>query len=403
MSKRLIVWLLLALIASACTSPTPELATPSASATASIPSETPTLTPIPPTATLAPTDTPIPTNTPLPVVYGPDNFPTDMNPLTGMVVSDPALLDRRPLSVKVQLFPRGQRPPFGITQADVVYDYYQNNGLTRLHAIFYGSNAAQVGPIRSGRLLDSQLVTMYNSVLAFGGADRRILDVFYKSTWADRLVFEGSQNCPPMCRVDPNGYNFLVTDTTELSKYITEKGISNTRQNLNGMVFHALTPAGGQPGQQFSVRFSISAYLRWDFDPASGRYLRFQDTQEDSTGGSGEGYAPLIDQGNGQQIAADNVVVLLLPHLYAYQSKSGVSEIVDIQFSGTGMAYAFRDGQIYSLNWSHASPEALFSLTFSDGADYPLKPGITWFEVIGQSSQILSVGTGIWRFQFAIP
>jgi hypothetical protein len=407
MIKRLALMVPLLMIINACNSILPQIPDPTATAapvslTATY-TNTPSPSPIPPTSTQRPTDTPAPpTATSTPVAYGPDNFPTTVDPLTGLAVSNVALLERRPVSVKVQIFPRGQRPPWGISFADIVYDYYQNNGMTRFHAIFYGQDAKQVGPIRSGRLFDSQLVTMYKSILAFGGADRRILATFYNSDFADRLVLEGANNCPPMCRIDPNGANILVADTAEISSYANRKGISNQRQDLNGMSFNEAAPANGQPGQQIFVRFSISAYNRWDYDESSGRYLRFQDVQEDTSDGKNEVFEAMTDRLTGQQVATDNVIVLLLPHQID-RSKSGQNEIVNIQLSGDGGAYAFRNGQIFQVRWNRPTKDATLFLTFPDGTPYTFKPGNLWFEVIGESSMIENAGPGGWRFVFGVP
>lgn len=403
MIKRLTTMALLVFFLSACTGIGVDRPTATPTLPASPPTLTATPTPIPPTVTPSPSETATPTATAtVPVVYGPENFPASINPLTGLPVNDPALLERRPLSVKVQIFPRGQRPPWGVSLANIVFDYYQNNGMTRFHAIFYGQDANQVGPIRSGRLFDSHVVTMYKSALAFGGADQRILKVFLSSDFADRLVFEGSHNCPPMCRIDPNGFNFLVADTAELSKYITTKGVSNTRQDLDGMSFDTLPPAGGRPGVQVFVRHSISAYNRWDYDPNSARYLRFQDTIE-AGDAQGEVFDAMIDKLTGQQVAADNVVILYLPHAFAYKSKSTPNEIVDIQLMGTGWAYAYRDGQMYEARWNRPNKESVLFLTFPDGSLYPYKPGNTWYEVVGQSSQLTDLGNGGWRYVFSFP
>lgn len=386
----------------ACSAP-PALPTPTG-APAAPPTELPTPTPLPPTleptATPLPTDTPQPTATAAPLVFGPGNYPATINPLTGLAVSDPALLERRPLSVKIQIFPRGQRPPWGVSLADIVYDYYQNNGMTRFHAIFYGQNAEQAGPIRSGRLFDGSIVNMYNSIFAFGGADRRIYSQFLSSSFANRLIVEGSGNCPPMCRIDPNGFNYLIADTAALSAYAIEKGISNERPNLEGMSFDSRPPAGGQPGTQIDVRHSISAYARWNYDPASNKYLRSQDTQEDM--GQGEAYEAMIDRLTNQQISAANVVVLFMPHMYVYRSNSGSSEIVDADANGSGTAYAYRDGQVYQVKWVRPGKNSVLVLTFTDGTPYPFHPGNTWFEVIGSTSKIQADGATI-RFQFAIP
>ncbi len=395
---------ILALLLSACRSETP---TPTASAQptatsaqVALSSPTPSQTALPATATIpAPTSTQ--TNTPTPEIqaYGPDNFPSDVNPLTGLRVADPTLLDRRPLSVKVQTFPRGQRPPFGVSLADLVFDYYQNNGLTRLHAVFYGQNADRVSPIRSARLFDRHPVRMYKSILAFGGADRRILNTLVNSEFANRLVLEGARNCPPMCRIDPNGFNYLSTNTAELSKYADENGIDNTRQDLNGMTFDPQVPVGGASGAQLFTRYSISAYVRWDYDRANGNYLRFQDTQEDT--GQGEAYAPLMDGLTNQQITANNVLVLYVLHEYIY--KSGNSEIVDIKLEGSGDGYAFRDGQVYAITWNRPGPDSLVTFTLKDGRPFPLKPGNTWFQIIGQSSKMETQTDGALRFTSTIP
>jgi len=405
MFKRFVLLGALILILGACSINTPKVVdTPTTANSASplpatsAPAPSPTMIPstataIPPTATLAPTATAAPQG------YGPKDFPLNVDPLTGLPVSNPALLSHRPLSVKIQIFPRGQRPPWGISLADLVYDYYQNNGLTRLHAIFYGSSASQVGPIRSARLFDANVVRMYKTIFAFGGADQRILTRFVNAEFADRLVLEGGHNCPPMCRIEPNSYNYLITRTTELSKYAESKGVKDDRQDLNGMTFHPTIPDGGTPGSQVYTRVSISAYSRWDYDPASGRYLRFQDNQEDT--GQGEAYVPLVDRLNNQQASAANVVELFVPHEFVV--KSGASEIVDILLSGSGDAVAFRDGKAYKVKWNRPTLDSVLYLTFPDGSNYPFKPGNTWFEVVGQSSKTELKDSGVWRFTNSLP
>ena len=368
------------------------------------PTPAPTETPVPPTATDIPATpttapTPMPTATAELVDYGPSGFPPNINPLTGLPVNDLAVLDRRPLAIKIQLFPRDGRPPFGLSLADVVFDYYQNNGMTRLHAIFYGNDYEQVGPIRSARLFDGELIKMYKSIFAFGSADKRILRKLLNSDYANRLIFEGALNCPPMCRIDPNGGNYLVANTKEMGPYIETRGEKNERQNLEGMKFQHATPSGGTPAVQIFTRFSISAYVRWDYDQASGKYLRFQDTQEDA--GQGEAYAPLLDRVTNTQISAENVVVLVLPHKFEY--KSGNSEIIDIEMKDSGLAYAFRDGYAYEVRWVRSADDALFTLQFADGTSYPYKPGVTYYVIMGTSSTLDKKDGGIWRFEWRMP
>jgi hypothetical protein len=249
-----------------------------------------------------------------------------------------------------------------------------------------------VGPIRSGRFIDAHLVRGYKAVFAFGSAYVAEMDRYLNSEYADRLVIEGSDT--PLYRYDPNGYNYLVVNTADLSAYASSSGISNGRQNLDGMSFKLEFPTAGQPGAQVFVRYSGSIYNRWDFDPATGKYLRFSDTADDYDD-INEQYAQLTDRLTNQPVAFDNVVVLYVAHeLYS-------PGIYDILFSGSGDGYAFRDGQAYQVKW-HRNDTDVVSLTNLDGTPFPFKPGTTWFEVMGVSSTAQQTSQG-WRFIHEMP
>ncbi len=359
------------------------------------------------TATLTPTatNTPLPTASPTPVAYGPSNFPTNVDPLTGMVVSDPSLLDRRPIEVKVNVVPRTtNRPPWGLSFADIVYDYYHNDGYSRFNAIFLGQDASLVGPIRSGRMLDYELVHMYQSIFAYGSADALINARLLNSDFSDRVLLEGNANaCPPpagdpFCRFGPNEADLMLGDTSLFSKEITSRGVSNGRQNLDGMSFNSSAPAGGVAGTQVFVRYSGDNYTRWDYDPATGKYLRFQDAVFDQ--GQGESYDPLTDRLNNQQISASTVVVVLAYHSYFQQPPA---EIIDIDLSGTGIACVFRDGQMYQVQWNVPTTASVLSLSTADGTAFPFKPGTTWVQVVNTGNQAKDEGNGAWRFTYVGP
>ncbi len=360
------------------------------------------------TATEAVTPTPeaVPTATLLPGSIGPSDFPENVNPLTGMVMDDPGVLDRRPVSVKINNYPRSNRPQWGLSLADIVYEFYHNNDLPRFHAIFLGNDAEQVGPIRSGRLFDRFLVDTYGSIFTFASADSRILEVFRSQDFADRLIYFLDGECPPhpVCRYMPESVNYLIGDTRGIRAFQVESGGDNARQDLHGMVFNADFPPGGQDLQRLYVRYSYSAYLYWEYDPATGGYFRYQDTQEDING-SGEAYAPLRDGLTDKPIATDNVVVLVVDHFHeVYQPPTGSHpkvEIVDMDFLGNGPAYAMRDGKVYELQWVRPPTGELVYLIFPDGSRYSFKPGTTWFEVVSQDT-LLEKTDQAWRFLFTI-
>ena len=359
-----------------------------------------TLPPSPtPTATATQTATPTPTPLYPPEGMGPSGFPADVNPLTGLKVENPALLERRPMGVKVSNLPRNVRPQFGLSLADMVYEYYTEQGSTRFVALYLGKDAETVGSIRSARFFDANIVRMYRAILAFGSGDVKVRDRLYNSEYASRLVSEFPAGCPPMCRYEPNGVDYLVTNTSDLSQYVTGIGVANGRQNLDGMFFKLEPPEGGQTGARAFVHYSGGIYNRWDYDPATGKYVRFSETTDNLSGPEADTYAPLTDRLTDQPITADNVLVVLTPYEY-YSVKP---EIMDVPFGPSGTAYLFRDGQVYKVLWQRPSAESVLFLTLEDGTTpFPFKPGNTWVEVMGASSTVAQEGDD-WRFTFLVP
>jgi hypothetical protein len=333
--------------------------------------------------------------------YGPVNFPDNINPLTGLPVEDPGILDRHPVAVKISNYPREIRPQWGLSEADHVFEYYHEGGLTRYHAIFYGSDVEEAGPIRSARFPDEHLIRAYKSVFAFGSADFRVRWKLFNADFSDRLASISDKPCPPdttypTCRIDQDLWNHLMTDTSILSQHFTEQGVQNERQNLDGLFFQKQTPNGGENGTSLVVRYSSDDYHKWEYESTVGQYIRYHDLSRDT--GEGETYDLLVDRTNDEPITADNVVILFAP--YSFYSRE--PEIMLIDLIGVGKAYVFRDGQAYDATWARANNDDIISITYADGSRFPLKPGKTWFDIIGQSSPITDESPNF-RFQFQTP
>jgi hypothetical protein len=327
--------------------------------------------------------------------FGPYGFPVDINPLTGLS-TDPTFLDRRPMIIKVSNLPRNVRPQFGLSLADIVYEYYTEEGTTRFAAIYYSQEAEKVGSIRSARFFDEHLVRMYNGIFVFGSADERTLNRLSRSGFKKRLILEWEAGCPALCRPDPVT-DFLIADTVEVRKYVQKQRISDRRENLEGMRFQMQRPAGGRSVNQVITWFSSVIYNRWSYDPVSGSYYRLSD-MVNAVDGQPEQYEQLTDALTGEEITAENVVILLMPHDFF----SVDPEVLEMQFNGSGPAYAFRDGRAYKVEWVRPAKNEVVHLITKDGEPFPFKPGVTWFEVMGVSSEILKTDRK-WRFEMRFP
>ncbi len=358
------------------------------------------LQPEPATATPTLTATPLPpTATPTPAYplegYGPKDFPNNIDPLTGLEVKDPALLNRRPIIVKVQNLPRADRPQWGLSSADIVYEYYTEMGTTRFAAIFYGQDATMVAPIRSARLFDFNVVRGYKGMFIFGSAYELTYERLVNSEFANRLMIESSNTAGVISRMEPNTKNYETADTSKVAEYTQKMGIDNTRQNLDGMLFQMQAPGGGEKSNSVFVRFSGAIYNRWDYNPATHSYARFSDV-DNSIGPSDEKYEQLIDRATGNPIDAQNIAIIFVRHV-DIDVRPEV-EVLDVSLLGTGKAYIARDGKVYEVTWSRPNEESVLTFLNADGSVFPLRPGQTWVEVLTLNGKAEKQTDGNYRF-----
>jgi hypothetical protein len=399
--------------ATATATPDPEVvytATPLPTPTF-IPSPTPTLIPIAPETGL-PLVLPL-LNGDLPNDgYGPEMYPVYINPLTGLPVADPTMLDRRPIAIKVTNYPRNVRPQSGLSLADLVFEYYMERGISRFVAVFYGQDAEKVGPVRSGRLFDEHVFRMYDSYFVFGYADPRVREYFFRlgDDIVDRFILEadidsgnlcGEETFARLCR-DPEieGYNTMFANTMAVRDWSDRIHDNNTRPDLTGMAFSSHVPASIEPATIVKVRFSPSMYTYWEYDPISSKYLRWQETDgyEDITM---ETYEPIYDALTGERLSADNVVVLVVDHRFeAYHEEE--DEVVSMNLNGRGPAYVFRDGFAYQAEWVRPADGGVLRLYDMNGEPLQLRPGQTWFEVVSYQTELTHDGH-YWYFLFHLP
>ena len=331
----------------------------------------------------------------------PSALPPGINPLTGLPAADPVLLERRPIIVKVQNVPRESRPQWGLSLADIVYEYYIEYGDTRFAAVYYGQDSSLVGPIRSARHVDMHLVEMYQSLLIFGGAYADLYEQMLESDFGDRLIREGPNTAAALRRFDPNGWNYLLADTSAVKEVVELYQMDNERPDLQGMVFALEPPQDGQTGADLFVRFSGGMYSHWQYDPAGGGYVRYADAENDVDRNKPV-YALQTDRLTEAPILAENVVILLAPYRVLIEETASSPGVYDIDLLGKGKAFLARDGMIYPAFWQREMVTEVLHLVDGEGNAVPFKPGRTWFEVLEASSTI-AVNEGQWQFTFNRP
>lgn len=357
------------------------------------PTRTPTRTP---TATPTPTDTPTAT----PTTIGPVNYPDNINPLTGLPYPSEEAKNRRNLIVKVSNYTWVVRPQSGLSQADIVYEYEVEGGVTRFAAIYRSQGVDHVGSVRSGRLLDLELVPMYQALLAYSGSNDNIKKMILEGSCIDptsgsrivcpddkksdpdskwrfqALTPQFGDNCPPFCRFPRPGLAFehtLFGNTFQMWELATKRNV-NTPIPARGFAFADSPDEGGKTANDIFIKWYGDQDARWQYNPQDGKYYRW------NTG------LPHIDANNGKQLTADNVIVIEAFHKNRpdiYESETG-SPAVEVELWGQEKAWVFRDGRWYEGIWMRRNREkGALTLWRQDGqTPIHLKPGNSWVEIV---------------------
>ena len=98
-------------------------------------------------------------------------------PLTGLPYPKRLLKDRSALTIKIDNTPEAM-PQYGVNEADVVYEEIVEGGITRLAAIFNSQVPKVVGPVRSVRRTDREIVFPIGGIFAFsGGAEYAVRSI----------------------------------------------------------------------------------------------------------------------------------------------------------------------------------------------------------------------------------
>ncbi|HEY5423307.1 MAG TPA: DUF3048 domain-containing protein [Ilumatobacteraceae bacterium] len=281
-------------------------------------------------------------------------------PLTGLPITDPAAAQRVALVVKIDNHPDA-RPQSGLNQADIVFEENVEQ-LTRFAAVFQTNAPDPVGPIRSGRTQDVELLGSLN-----------------------KPIFAWSGGNPGVTKAI-NSSDFVVANVQTNARQQSQSYRSRDRaapHNLyaQGSGLFTMAPEGATPPPlQFNYRKEGQAStgdssggvdlkmdgvnVSWKFDAGSGKYRRFQSGKAHNDAALG-------------QVDASNVVVLVVDYVPSpVDTKSP-----EAQTTGTGEAYVFSDGKVVHGTWTRNDRLNPFTLTADDGTPMLLTPGRTWVEL----------------------
>jgi hypothetical protein len=308
-------------------------------------------------------------------------------PLTGFTyvkgAPETVSLGLPPVSCKIDNAAAG-RPQYNLNKTDMVFVEMVEGGLTRLVATWHSQAVDKVGPVRSIRPMDADIVAPYGGVFCFSGglsqfvAMMRETGLYMADETSERDAAEDSfsrtkeKSAPHNLVVnmallqsqhaDRGGAGAMFT----YSEYIPEsqRYVPDPKTVKEFEEFHVYrrTLITGTPTIDVTVKYPMATSY-WAGDGA-GNMLRTQDK------------APHLDAVTNEQVRAKNVVVMQVEIDNTY------GQIPKTVMVSSGAAWVFQDGKRFEGTWS--KPTQASPIELLDGAGVPIKlaPGNTWVELM---------------------
>jgi hypothetical protein len=282
--------------------------------------------------------------------------------LTGVPLADgEAPISRPALAVKIDNHSSARRNHQGLAVADIVFEEIVEGNLTRFAAVFHSRDSDVVGPIRSGRSQDVDLLTSFvEPLFAWSGGNPGVTRLIADSALTDLNATrdgEGYYRGPGAAPHD------LYNDTATLWAQTPDghPGVPPPQQ------FRYLRPGelfDGEPVAGAAVVMR-GIDVEWAWDAGEGRFLRSQE------GG------PHNDALHGR-VGAMNVLVLSTWYRpSAIDARSPEAQTT----TESAPLWVFSDGKLKEGRWVRTDAAAPISLVDTAGSPILLTPGNTWVEL----------------------
>ncbi|WP_436841556.1 DUF3048 domain-containing protein [Streptomyces parvulus] len=260
------------------------------------------------------------------------------------------------LAVKVDNAPEA-RPQTGLEDADVVYAEPVEGGLSRLMALYATELPEEVGPVRSARESDLELLRQFDRpTLAFSGAQRKLLPLVDEAPL--RAVTPGDAPDAYVRADDRRAPHNLYLRPAELPAEPAGTGALTT-----GLTFGD-SPAGGRAESSRTVDYPATSFT-FTWSQSRDRWLISLDG------------SPARSAGGARLAAATVVVQHVTVRESAFRDFRG-SNSPYVESVGSGRAEVLRDGRSYEATWRRGTAEEGTTFTGADGGGLDFAEGQVW-------------------------
>jgi len=266
-------------------------------------------------------------------------------------------------------------PQIGIEDADVVYIEQVESGLTRLMAIFSSRIPERVGPVRSARISDIDILSQYGNVaFAYSGAQSKLLPIISQ---ANLLDLGAQRQSPTIYTTDPARIQpyAMVLRADLLMARIVEKQYEIDSARSVGFIFGD-EPKDGKPTDEVVIDWPAATY-KAQWSESEKRWFLYH---------------------NGRINSAESGIILGPTTLVIQMVSITPSEFGDkfggvTPFSetvGEGKAYVLRNGKRFAGTWTRSDANSGTTFSLLDGEEIKFAPGQVWVALTDREPKFTS-------------
>ncbi len=315
---------------------------------------------------------------PDPVTPTPSPAPTE--PLTGQPLDDPSIMNRPALAVKIGTSGVG-RPQTGINQADVLIEIRVET-ITRLLAVFHSQGAEPLGPTRSARSSDPDILANFSRpVFGHSGANPGVLREVAQGETAGKLHELRWDDLPSgYWRVKDRVPPFNLYTTTSALWDAAPRHLQAPEPLFQYRGPGEELPPAAEPVPGAEIRYLGGTIAHFVWDAEAGGWARWQDgTPHVDMARNPDGTPnPAVDP---VQVAPANLVVLQTRYTSSAPCPS-CPQAITVDPEG-GTALVFTAGHLIRGRWTRPSVDHPWRVTDRDGHPVRLTPGQTFIALPG--------------------
>ena len=289
-------------------------------------------------------------------------------PLTGLPMADGVLAMRPALVVKVDNHP-GARPQTGLNQADIVYE--ENvEAWTRFALVFHSQGSDPVGPIRSARTQDIDLLSSLNGVLfVWSGGNAGVTAAVKSANFVSMSPRAAGKGSGFFRSDDKKAPHNLYTNTSDIWTVGAGRGGTPPPQ-----FSYSTDPSSSSGVDVVGVKLRMDGSMKasWEWDADKRAFARRHDDK-------------LHLDSNGEQVNTENLLILTVE----YKIRSANKKSPEAQTTGTGVAWVLQQGKITQGTWTRADKMDPWTLTDETGEPILLTPGRTFVELIRKGQGVV--------------